>query len=387
MIARCVHGLARLIVGLAGFILPASAADWGQAMVDEVDRMARAGEALRFALGCLLCAVREAFGAFAGAPAGADLDGGGERDVPADPAPGAPRPLLVACATAAVLLGLGHMSAGGAPATMMLMNLIALALGLLLISTTAMLRAMLPAPDPRTLSLLLALLLLAATLGGVTVDGATRWIRLGGLSIQPSLILLPLILLCFARSPSPASLLAILVSTVTFALQPDRAMAGALAAGLLGLALLRPGRVTFLALSVATMGFVATLAQPDVQPAMPFVDRILSTAFQVHPMAGVAVVGGALLLVVPGLRALFGPIDGRPLGAVFVATWAAIVGAAALGNYPTPLVGYGGSAILGYLACLWGLPRTAALSGRVPLGGGSSALDEDYHLLSLALKD
>ena len=31
--------------------------------------------------------------------------------------------------------------------------------------------------------------------------------------------------------------------------------------------------------------------------------------------------------------------------------------ASALGNYPTPLLGYGGSGILGYLLCLAALPR------------------------------
>ena len=35
--------------------------------------------------------------------------------------------------------------------------------------------------------------------------------------------------------------------------------------------------------------------------------------------------------------------------------------AAALGNYPTPLVGYSGSAILGYLISLLGLPPRPAI--------------------------
>ncbi len=34
------------------------------------------------------------------------------------------------------------------------------------------------------------------------------------------------------------------------------------------------------------------------------------------------------------------------------ACWAAIVVAAAVGAYPTPVVGYGGGAILGYFLCL-----------------------------------
>lgn len=370
MIDQSSRAVAAMIVACAAMILPGASRDWGRAMRQEVHDIPQGGEALRFALGCLVGASREVFGP-------ADLDAAVQEGRPSgSPAGIGSRVLLVACAIVAVLLGLGHMKAGGAPATMMLMNLIALALGLLLLSTTSMLRSFLPAPDTRSLSLLLSLLLLATALAGLTVDGATRWIRLGGLSIQPSLILLPLILLWFVRRASPASLLAVLLSDLALALQPDRAMAGALAAGLLALALTRPDRVTLFALAAAVAGFVATLAQPDVQPAMPFVDRILWTAFALHPLAGMAVVGGVALLVVPGLVLMARGAGDRPLGAVFAATWFAIVLAAGLGNYPTPLVGYGGSAILGYLACLWGLPRSMTLACRPVNGVGREKAGE-----------
>lgn len=362
MIDRSLRAMAAIVAACAAMILPRASRGWGRAMREEVHGIPRGGEALLFALGCLVGAVREAFNP-------ADLDEAVQEDRPSgSPAGIGSRALLVACAIVAVLLGLAHMKAGGAPATMMLMNLIALALGLLLLSTTSMLGSFLPAPDPRGLSLLLALSLLATALAGVSVDGASRWVRLSGLSIQPSLILLPLILLWFGRRASPASLLAVLLSALALALQPDRAMAGALAAGLLALALTRPDRVTLFGLAAAVAGFVATLAQPDVQPAMPFVDRILWTAFALHPLAGMAVVGGAALLVVPGLVLMARGAGDRPLGAAFAATWFAIVLAAGLGNYPTPLVGYGGSAILGYLACLWGLPRCMTRAGR-PVNG------------------
>ena len=52
----------------------------------------------------------------------------------------------------------------------------------------------------------------------------------------------------------------------------------------------------------------------------------------------------------------------------FVALWATAIAAAAIGNYPTPLVGYGASAIIGYLLGLAPLaPRSmedAASSAR-----------------------
>ena len=42
-----------------------------------------------------------------------------------------------------------------------------------------------------------------------------------------------------------------------------------------------------------------------------------------------------------------------------MATRRTLLAAAALGNYPTPLVGYGGSAVIGYLLGLSALPKTS----------------------------
>ena len=49
----------------------------------------------------------------------------------------------------------------------------------------------------------------------------------------------------------------------------------------------------------------------------------------------------------------------------FGIVWSGIMVAAALGNYPTPLVGYGGSAVLGYLLSLAALPAAARSGSRV----------------------
>jgi hypothetical protein len=89
---------------------------------------------------------------------------------------------------------------------------------------------------------------------------------------------------------------------------------------------------------------------------MPFVDQIFYTSFAVHPLAGFAVVAGTVLMLVPAIAGYFCDSDHRPIYATFGAVWLAVILAAALGNYPTPLVGYSGSAILGYLISLLGLP-------------------------------
>jgi hypothetical protein len=156
-------------------------------------------------------------------------------------------------------------------------------------------------------------------------------------------------------------------AALALAVQPDRAMAGVLAAGLCGLLWAEPSRLKLLSAGAAIAAFGWTLAAPDTLPEMPFVDQILYSAFDVHPLAGLAVAIGAAALAVPALIALRAG-EARPTLAAFGACWLAVVVAAALGNNPTPLVGYGGSAILGYLLSGALLPGNA-----VPAAGRDAA--------------
>ena len=263
------------------------------------------------------------------------------------------RRLVGLCAIGATGLGIGYMTIGGAPLGYPLRNGAALVIGFLALGiVTHLPRGRWLAAEPVALGLGLALL--ATSLFGIAHDGATRWISINGLSIQPSLILMPVLAIGYARTRGRLSTLGVILAAAALALQPDRAMAAALAAGLAALALFHRERNVLIALLAALAGCVAALLQPDVQPAMPYVDQILFTAFAVHPLAGLMVVAGSVLLLVPSLAGWR-----RDSGyAVFGALWLAILLAAALGNYPTPLVGYGGSAIIGYLLSLLGLPKT-----------------------------
>ena len=149
------------------------------------------------------------------------------------------------------------------------------------------------------------------------------------------------------------------LAALGLALQPDRAMSGIVVAALVALAVCRPDRQVIAAFGAAAAGFTFTLFRPDSLPAVPYVDQILYTSFDVHPLIGVAVVGGALLLTVPALVGLRTDPANRAAHAVFGVTWLGMVAAAALGNYPTPLLGYGGSAILGYALSLSFIPLEA----------------------------
>lgn len=265
-----------------------------------------------------------------------------------------PRLLGLVCAVAAVGLGLFYLSAAGAPAAYSFVNLAALVLGL-----TSWL-ALGPAASSRLdgpACLLLAGALLLTALFGMEVEGAARWVRLGPLNLQASLILLPPMLLLYARRADPIGTAAMVVAAAALAAQPDRAMAGALLAGLIGTTAARPGAWPATATAAAALAFGWTLFVPDALPAVPYVDRVFAGAFALHPLAGTAVATGAAALLVPALAGLMRGAGDRAALLAFGGCWAAIVAAAALGNYPTPLVGYGGSVVLGYLLSAALLPR------------------------------
>lgn len=353
--------LASLSCRLLQALLPRRWESWGWAIRYEVEDTPDDTEALLFALsslsGLLPRILAFHLNRLLGPPPTHALSPGASTAM-ITPASFRPRALGIACATAAVLLGLAYMSVAGAPARYLAINAAALVAGILLLLPFASLRG-----ETRDLSgavsLSMAGALLATALFGAPAEGATRWITIASVSIQPSLVLLPFMILAFARTRTTLSAAALLIAAAALALQPDRAMAGTLAVSLAVLALIRRDRQVLVLLGASIIGFGVTLAGPDRLPAAPYVDQIFYTAFDVHPAAGAAVLAGALLLLVPAIVSAVRDPAHRSTYAASGATWLAVIFAAAIGNYPTPVVGYGGSAILGYLLSLAMLPREA----------------------------
>lgn len=290
----------------------------------------------------------------------------------------------VLCAFAATALGIAYLAMAGAPPRYLLINAAAFLLGLVAFRGIgdAGLR---PGRFTGWSTVLCALGLLATAVLGSPVEGAARWLWLGPLSVQPSLILVPLMIVLFARRSDLPGAIGIAGAAAALALQPDRSMAAVLAVGIGVLAMTRPGRLTVAALLAAIGGFVVTLMRPDSLPAVPYVDQILFIAFDVHILAGLAVVLGSLLLLVPAVAGWRRDRARRPVYLVFGATWLACVLSAALGNYPTPVVGYGGSAILGYLLSLSFLPARTAIAANLAPGEARQQVDPDSATLRTAL--
>jgi hypothetical protein len=357
-----VTGPLRLILACARRLTPPPLRPWADAAAREAGSIADRGAAFRFALGLLFWALREAAIAQVRNPLK-------EHAMPGSSVPFSPRAVGVACALAATALGVVYMGLAGAPLIYPLLNVAAAAFGLLglAILGLAARRGHLAA-GPVVLAL--GLTVLAVALWGVESTGVRRWLNLGGLVVQPSLIAVPLMLALFARSRDALSTLGLMIAAAALALQPDRGVVGPLAAALAVLVALRPGRREVLALAAAVVAFVVTLVRPDASPAVPYVDRVLHTAFDVGWAAGVAVLAGSALLVLPAVVAR--RLD--PATTAFGALWAGLIAAAALANHPTPLVGYGGSAVVGYLLSLIALPARPA---QVPARNDAPASAEE----------
>lgn len=293
-----------------------------------------------------------------------------------------PRALGITSVIGAVMLGVAYMAIAGAPMRYLGINAGALVIGLTML---ALLGRTVAAGQRWTggATIAMAGVLLATALLGSEVEGAARWVALGGLAIQPSLILLPVMLVAFCRTRSVLATAGIIAAAAAMAFQPDRAMAGMPVLCLAALLVIRRDRHVVVALAASITGFAATLARADTLPAVPYVDQILYSSFYIHAGAGLAVLGGLVLLLVPAIVGWNRDVENRATYAAFGAVWFAAIMAAALGNYPTPIVGYGGSAIIGYALSLLALPKLAG----VPAGVGSTTSGKpdgspsDRHLL------
>lgn len=382
------RGLADLACRVLQATLPPSLHSWGWAVRCETAGIPDDTKALLFALDSLCGLMPRAVASHLLQPF-ASLNGDG---VPFsegstsmtvfDAMTRRPRVLGIACAIGAVVLGLAHMVIADAPTRYLGVNVGALAIGLTML---ALLGRTAPIGRQWTGGAILAMTgaLLATALAGTEVDGVSRWVRIGGFALQPSLILLPLMVVAFSQARSVAATAGIIIAAAAIALQPDRAMAGMLVLGLTTLTLLCRDRHSIVALAASIAGFVVTFARADTLPAVPYVERVFYSSFDAHAGAGLAVLGGSALLLVPAIVGWRHDASNRATYATFGAVWFAAIVAAALGNYPTPMVGYGGSAIIGYALSLLALPKLAGVRAGVASRTRNEAdgTPSDRHLL------
>jgi hypothetical protein len=320
--ARVRRELAINLLALAERIVSSDTAHWVKAMSAELSEIQSDSEALKFALGCVWAAA-----VF-------------QDELPIE------RPRLpiveLACGLMSVAVGLIYLHNSGAPFSFSVNNVCATAIGIgCFFGATN--RSI-----PPLAWIALTLIVLATTVFGVTSAGASRWLRIGSIALQPTLMFVPAMLISFAQTRNAISALCLVVISLTSALQPDRAMATVLAAGTIAIALKNREHLPVVAALSALASLGVTLYRADLLPAASHVDGVLIHSFEIGTITGCAVVFGTALLFLPALLS-------RQM--LFALVWLVIVAAAASGNYPAPLVGYGGSAIVGYFFSLAFLPE------------------------------
>ena len=254
---------------------------------------------------------------------------------------------VLAWAAAAVGAGCALLLAMGAPPRMIMVNGAALLVGLSALVVVGM------SGQTRVSELLgdFALLGAAALLpltafAGPEAGGVARWLVIGGLTIQPAMVVVPVVALGVALRPSAARIAAAVLAALGLTMQPDPGGAAMLLLGL-GTPLLMAGHrraIDLIGPVAAAVALAVAQARTVPLPPVPFVEHVIQDALRSGPLAAMLALAAALLMLSPAAV--------RPLRAphlAFLGVWVGALLAALFGTYPTPVLGFGGSGVLGYM--------------------------------------
>lgn len=259
------------------------------------------------------------------------------------------RLLVFGAALGVVGVGLMAMSLAGAPQGLVLLQG---AVGLVALAVAAAASAWLPRPSDGAARIVccLALALMALPFLFSGIDGVQRWIDLGPIQVQPAAIALPLVAWFVAREPDDRlAVAALLVAGIIAVLQPDQqAAAGLAAVALCVVLLIRPVGLWWVAFGVSLLMIGISAFGVTLEP-VAYVEQVLPRAFEAHLSLGVVVAVG--LAAVPLLMLVASP-GRRPVALALTALWIALAAACLSGTYPTPVLGYGLSWVLGFALSL-----------------------------------
>jgi hypothetical protein len=251
----------------------------------------------------------------------------------------------------AVVAGIAFMLGNGAPINGVAVNLASLCLGLAVAWIGIRLT---PRPSLALPAIVaIALALLATAFFGNDTDGVRRWIRIGPIAIHIAMLTCPALVILYARSaPSLARVFAMAIGAIAIALQPDRGAALALVAAALTVAAMRRTAADIVLAFITLIGLAVTLVRPDTLNPVAFVEHVLADGWAMSPIWGLVLTAGATLLLLPLTAFAYVPNDTRAALAGWMAWTIGLLAASLLGDYPTPVIGIGASAIVGHSLAL-----------------------------------
>jgi cell division protein FtsW (lipid II flippase) len=252
----------------------------------------------------------------------------------------------------ALVVGAAVMLASGAPWWYPAVNAAAWLLGLSLLALPRSIHRF--ANEHLADLALVAVVLMSFTLLDPGIDGVHRWLILGPLRVHPSAVLTPLIVLGMARAVArgrTALALGLLASVQgVHIVQPDAAQASSVALAALIVAVASPRAGLALRFGLGLLAVVSCAIawqRPDPLPPAPFVENSLSLAWALGwPMGAGAVLSLSLPSLVPWGQAWRRRADAVSAVALGASIAVSSLGVA-LGNFPVPFLGYGGSPVLG----------------------------------------
>ena len=266
----------------------------------------------------------------------------------------------------ACLVGVGIMVLLDAPKMMPLMNLATAFVGLVGIGFGA--ASLARWIERRTFGIAAALALPGfATLFDAGLNGVFRWVRLGPLRLHLTSILTPALLwawlVLWERQKTTSVLVLFVLLLGLLGLQPDAGQATALAAAMLVLALLPDKRTVARAVLVglSVVGAAVAWTRPDPLVGVDMVEYIVPRAWAFHPALGAVAIGALAWLPMTTAMTAHASRKNqftRTYGLMLTGYFAAGMLVSATGKFPTPVLGFGASPILGALLGLGLLRRS-----------------------------
>lgn len=335
-------GLAALLLRATARLLPGAQRDWVRAMRSEVLAIDDPHEALAYAWGCFCTALQLQARAQAAAATRPDHLG-------------------LLCASATVLCGVAFMATQAAPKAYAWINGLSLALAWASFAVLPRRRLQQDAAWRAWAAFALGSLLLAVALAPSPAGMPAGWLSIGPVAVQPVWLLGPALWGVSARlAPAgPHEPMQQAAPRLAGLWMGQLALLAQAQVGLLLLTALLLGRRAWRRRSWAeagealVAGLMAAAALPrwTAPPPRPFVDEVLQQAFTQRTGLGFVLAAAWLTLLLPGLAHR----RAREHGLV----WLALIALSLPGWLPAPLLGFGGSFILGYALSLAVLPGPA----------------------------